>query len=109
MNFHLVWDSMPGHLAMQPQIVERQNVQVLEIRLRRNALSGDSARADAAGRLFAFMLDALMKTLFPCSYMNMFTVAEAPEDPPGDTVRSGERGSGDRKYQKGLIHRAGAA
>lgn len=80
MNFHLVWDSMPGHLAMQPQIVERQNVQVLEIRLRRNALSGDSARADAAGRLFAFMLDALMKTLFPCSYMNMFTVAEAPED-----------------------------
>ncbi|MCR5161697.1 MAG: hypothetical protein K6C06_08000, partial [Lachnospiraceae bacterium] len=81
MNFHLVWDSIPGRMAMQPQIVERQNVQVLEIRLRRDALSRDNSRADAAGRLFAFMIDGLMKTLFPCSYMNMFTVVEMPEDP----------------------------
>ena len=81
MNFHLVWDSGPGRMAMQPQIVERQNVQVLEIRLRRDALSKDSSRAEAAGRLFAFMIDGLMKTLFPCSYMNMFTVTEMLEDP----------------------------
>ena len=71
MLLHRIYDR--HRTAPVPVRVEKQNIQVMEIRIPVRAM-GD--QADEMILLLALMISELCKTLFPDTYMNLFTLTE---------------------------------
>lgn len=58
-----------------PIIMDKKQVQVMQIRMKKRTFSSED-RAQKAMLLLAFMIQEIFKTLYPRNYMNLFVVAE---------------------------------